>query len=911
MDIEKIELQNNILPKELIFAIFQIKSPFFDEYGKNIDLSDLSLVLNTNQENYQCRTDQFKTIFRELGKINEKRKENEKINFLVFPEYSFPPEFIDEAKKFVNQNQIIIIGNYYNRIEKASTSFVLIPEGWSTNTLYQAHKNSISKYEKDFLVSPTEEKILKIIWKPNLDSDYSYIQILTCKDFLCYTGFAGREENKGIIDNTKSGIILVPMCTPKIEPFINEALSLLRECPGKSCNNVNITSILCNCTDLDKNQHEPGIVGGTRIISLIDENFSEVNDNTSVIERGTEGLLLAKINPSCNYSRLSLYTKDPNAVQLFTYKIRFDRDFNFVLEYPKVHNKVFINPHIFYSELGIKKIYAFLVMNDYANFYNCSKLMPKEFLDSSIGVNGIWGYHDILIESYEHNLELVKENINIRLWPLISNDNFNNKKMIGIVYVKQPIKFRDIPIDSKLEEGIQEYIRDNCPVESDPKLKKFLRSIAVGRNYNINQIDEDIIRCQEQHICIYSKCDLSDRTDEEIREKIPEFLVLIQVQKINEIFTETEEELFEQELLKKLILDGRIRTIEQLGYLGGALLKAQYLIHIVSDMEGLKDVVLNIIINHKSKTIRCKTQLILTHQKILENNLPILSEKQIPDQKEKKLNNLIFKYIDLLNRRGRSYFDVLTLKRIEISDAMLLKRTNDVYIDLNELYENEFPQGKDAVLDYIFHLSQLLEKFSSNSVSEKDIKKFREGTKIFFADLGQKVETNIRDQFNEMLTMVTISPKQICEIINIAAVAKAPNFSRPIEYPKIQSGTTIRPLILLNELMADSKGFKKFQDECLKRNPNFTQDKIKENYKIATRINEISQDYVKKLSKHDQSVLNDYTAIFIGLRNFASHPYDPNDTSNFDKKNIPHIPKIVFEVCKHNLTVRSQLLHTI
>ena len=61
--------------------------------------------------------------------------------------------------------------------------------------------------------------------------------------------------------------------------------------------------------------------------------------------------------------------------------------------------------------------------------------MPKEFLDSSIGVNGIWGYHDLLVESYEHNLELVKENINIRLWPLIENDIFNNKKTIGIVYV--------------------------------------------------------------------------------------------------------------------------------------------------------------------------------------------------------------------------------------------------------------------------------------------------------------------------------------------------------------------------------------------------------------------------------------------------------------------------------------------
>ena len=169
------------------------------------------------------------------------------------------------------------------------------------------------------------------------------------------------------------------MCTPKIEPFVNQALSLLRECPGKSSNSANIISILCNCTDLEKSPHEPGIVGGTRIISLIDENSDEKNDNTTIIERGTEGLLLAKISPNCNYSKLSRYTSDPNSIQLFTYKIRLDSDFNFVHEYPKIHNKVFINPHIFYNELGIKKIYAFLVMNDYAIFTIVPNQCPKNF----------------------------------------------------------------------------------------------------------------------------------------------------------------------------------------------------------------------------------------------------------------------------------------------------------------------------------------------------------------------------------------------------------------------------------------------------------------------------------------------------------------------------------------------------
>ena len=92
MYIEEIKLRNNTLPKELIFAIFQIKSPFFDELGKSIDLNDLSLILNTNEENYQRRLEQFKIIFQEVDRINEKRIE--KINLLLFPEYSFPPNLL-------------------------------------------------------------------------------------------------------------------------------------------------------------------------------------------------------------------------------------------------------------------------------------------------------------------------------------------------------------------------------------------------------------------------------------------------------------------------------------------------------------------------------------------------------------------------------------------------------------------------------------------------------------------------------------------------------------------------------------------------------------------------------------------------------------------------------------------------
>jgi hypothetical protein len=61
--IEEIELAPNTLPKELTIAFFQLKSPFFDEFTKDIDPTDSVNILNQTEENlkiYKERSEKIK-----------------------------------------------------------------------------------------------------------------------------------------------------------------------------------------------------------------------------------------------------------------------------------------------------------------------------------------------------------------------------------------------------------------------------------------------------------------------------------------------------------------------------------------------------------------------------------------------------------------------------------------------------------------------------------------------------------------------------------------------------------------------------------------------------------------------------------------------------------------------------------
>jgi hypothetical protein len=898
--VEEIELEPNTLPKELTIAIFQLKSPFWDEFTKSIDPTDSGNILIQDEENlkiYEERIEKINNILAELEAQNSKRKE--KINLIIFPEYSYPPELIEETRQFANRNQIILIGGYYTRDERASACFVLLPEGWAQSSSYKINKNSTSTLDKDFLDTQTEKKLLKINWKPNGGTEIGCIQIFICKDFLCYTGIEQVRQNPKCIYLTKPGIIVVPMCSPKTKHFIDEAERLLRE-PSEECARKNIITILCNCTDTkERLESSSAIAGGSRIITLLDEIIEERN---SVLEKGLEGFLLAKVNPFAPILKPTTKCSGPNAVLQKLSKIRIDQKCKFVYE-TKENMGIIINPFMF-KEINLKKVYAFISLKDYGKFKENIKNLTKDLSEQSIGVYGIWGYHDLLVESYEYtsSIELIKQNIQIRLWPLLRSDFFLKDLSIGIAKVKHSLKVRNEEMFTEKNYGIQKYLQKHCTLDYNPELKKFLHTIVIGRDLSFRIIDHYI----QENICIPTKYGLSDITDEEKESGKMEFLVLIQVEKKDNKAIETKEQLFQRNALNDFIQDTRIRTIEVLESSGEALVNANYLFHIVGDLTDLREIVLDEILANKYPDILCKTQVILPSEKLLENYFPALNEPQNDDANEEKLNALIVEYLKLLTWES-PVFDVLTLKRVDCNISKILFRTFDIFRELNERhYKRELSEANNEVLKYIFSISSIIEKFEAEKLDDNAINDFHIQSSPFLNKLGKRVEKCIKEPAKRIIKELGITNEEFNEIINKAAIAKSPQISSRFNFQKLEIGPSLLSLNLLIKLLYDDP---EWQSKFIKQYQNKvgailnTQDFDRKCYYLKT-IGENYKKYFEILDKHDPELTKDYLAKFSNLRNFASHDVDIVD---FDKKDILIMPKIILEVCKHCLEIHDDL----
>jgi hypothetical protein len=693
------------------------------------------------------------------------------------------------------------------------------------------------------------------------------------------------------------------MCSPKTKHFIDEAERLLRE-PSDECNRKNIISILCNCTDTkERLESSSAIAGGSRIITLLDETLEE---RDSVLEKGLEGFLLAKVNPFAPILKPTAKCYGPNAVLQKLSKIRIDQNCDFIYE-TKENTGVIINPFMF-KEIDLKKVYALVSLKDYGKFKENIKILPKELLEQSIGVHGIWGYHDLLIESneYTYSKELIKQNIQIRLWPLLEPDSLQKNLPIGIAMVKYALKARDeeLNVEKYREKNtrIQKYLQKRCPTKRDSELKKFLHCIAIGRDFNFKTIDQYI----EQDICIPTKYSLSDITDDEKRNGAMEFLVLIQVEKRDDRDNRTKEQLFEQNALNDFIHDNRIRTIEVLESSGEALVNANYLFHIVGDLNVLREIVIDKVLANKYSDIVCKTQLILPSEKLLENNFPALNEAQNHEASEVKLNTLIMEYHKLLAWEG-SISDVLAIKRIDCSISSVLFRTFDVFRELNEKhYKKELPEANNEILKYVFSISSLIEKFEAKTLDDNAISDFHTQSSPFLNTLGKRVEKCIKEPSKRVIKELDITNEEFNEIINKAAIAKSPQILSRFNYPKIEIGTSLLSLNLLIKLLYEdsewkSKFIKSYQN---KGAPTSNTQDINRKCEYLEEIGENFKKYFEILDKHDPELTKEYLTKFSNLRNFASHDAD---IANFDTKDILIMPKIILEVCKHCLEINDDL----
>ena len=151
VEIDDVDIKDGCLSETLTIGVFQLKSPFHDELTivggrgrKTIDVTE------ETSPAYDRRLKKIDILLKGIKKLNEKDLDN-KINIIVFPEYSLSKDIKEKIGTFVNQTNIIVIGNYYDVNDRSSKSFVALPTGWAKKEIYETAKVTISDYDQEVL----------------------------------------------------------------------------------------------------------------------------------------------------------------------------------------------------------------------------------------------------------------------------------------------------------------------------------------------------------------------------------------------------------------------------------------------------------------------------------------------------------------------------------------------------------------------------------------------------------------------------------------------------------------------------------------------------------------------------------------------------------------------------------------
>ena len=830
----------------------------------------------------------LKNLLKQLENINEKRKT--KINIVVFPEYCIPLEIEKSIRDFVNSTKIIVIGNYYNVNERSSTSYIYLPKGWCKQELYECKKITISDYDKEVLSKVNQKKVLKFWWKPENKEKHAYFQILTCKDYLYFTSIEGIKKYPNCIDMNNAGIIFVPMSTPEIMPFEQKASSILREV-NIEFGAKSVVSVLCNATDLVNHHKGEGICGQTQFVSPIDLNRYE----KIVLARGFEGCLLAEINPFKTIIKPTPTNESPNSVVYSIVKYRLDKNYFLIPEDVQkiMHSGVIINPYIF-EYFGLKKIYALMVINDYKKLKDNLKDLPAKYYDMSVGVHGIYGYHDILIQSYEQISDKhAKKVIELRLWPLIKNEKSFDRNFFGYSIVQKPIKIQGIRLD-KIESIENEY----CPYIYN--IRDNFRKIISGKEVNLDEIDDLV----EKSICLRTPYDLSDISENEINQNKLEFLILIEVKSTDEhSSTEDIKQIFVNELLENVLDDERVRTVEQIQSSGEAFVRANFILHIVGKLKDLNEILIGKIYGHCNEQFVCKTQVILPAEKILTNKYPVFLEESVDSFTEKQAIEIMFNCKNYLT--PNEFINPFSINMIGSDNRERIIQITRLFDELNsKYYKNDKNFNKKDMFKFIYRLSNILSECINNpSFKDNEMKIFIESSTQFIVIVAKKIEETLKKMIEEIIEENNISNEEFNEIIKLASLSNTGNEGH-FNCLSIQIGTTQFAFSMIHRIFQDEKSIEKFRKILRSKfsEESNADETIRRKENLAKKINDDLLIYLGQMidDKSMKITLMNLEG-FSKVRNIFTHD------KPIKKNELSMIPTYVFGGLKYLLFINKKM----
>lgn len=426
---------------------------------------------------------------------------------------------------------------------------------------------------------------------------------------------------------------------------------------------------------------------------------------------------------------------------------------------------VIINPEVF-ENLALRKVYGFMKVENYWELKEKMQEFFKQNEDATIGVHGIYGYHDIIIQSYEPESEDPKTRLELRLWPIINNEDYFKPEYFGWAEVKGIIKHHGIQI----KNGFRSILWSVADLD---RYKKFFGPIITHETIDDSALREMV----DKNILFETQYDQSDITNEERKRGETEFLVLVEVKEgMRSSSVKHPETTFEELILKNLLNDQdvgpMVRTVEKIEPCKESFIKGNFILHVVGRLDDLNEIVLKKI--HKESTkyneIQCKTQVIIPAEPIVKNKLPVLLERSLPPIKARRILEIITQCKTKIN-------DEYVIPPSEFIYPFAFSMVDEPYGDkIIEVYEKfyvlidvYYGGDKHLLAEMLRFLYGITEAFVLDEEEKiESCKTFKDRRSILVKNIGEKIEESLSQVFDRVIKSCSLSENEFNELLNLA-----------------------------------------------------------------------------------------------------------------------------------------------
>lgn len=577
-------------------------------------------------ESLKARNKKIKTLLGALDEIIEKT--GRKINVLVFPEYAIEKNTLNLFEEFSQKHKTIVVVGYYDDEERQSIGDILVPAPDGIRH-YKQYKLYSSIHDKQFLSNVKDEnkKYYRFVWQPEKSKEeQNFIHIFVCIDFL--------RNAVEVVDTTMAGLIICPMCTPKIDAFYGLSEYFMRAAEGYN----SIVTSLSNSTDISLHQNGIKACGESRIVGPYGEKQLPILDY--LYESG----ILARVKLN---SALTIPTRiESDEVISVVNKFFIESDGKIKdLNNLNKNTTIAINPNVIISGLGLRRIYVFYNAKDY---YDFSQYVKRIYLPMQC--HGIFGVYDVLFQGYEENWDFFELRLMSYIGPKYdSNLKSNDKRLPEHYEITEVWKFRGRELiktsgnkkcwTCDFDEFYSGYLENNL---------KNIRNIYLGNN-----VDAKIKAEFENKGIVFEVDRDSDITYEEKKIGLEEYLVFLFLYPSGSKETTQVMMEFQESILPTLMKDNRIRTIEFSSEQGSGITypKGTYILHVVGKLDDLRKIILDYIHGPLyEKKISCGTRVVPTAEPLSKEEYLSLNETMLNDPALRYTVHDIIYYLKYSNR---------------------------------------------------------------------------------------------------------------------------------------------------------------------------------------------------------------------------------------------------------------------